>query len=217
MSSKVLPPDDAAGAVRFAWKQVPRPESGAAKGPAGRGPDPAEATARLERQAEQRAREAHAAGFREGEAAGKQRAAVELEPVLERLTRSIGEMAGLRGGMRREAEADTLRLALEIARRVLRREMAVDPDALRGLVRAALEKLEGQEISRVKVHPSHAPLVSDLLRKSGAGQPVEVVADASQAPGAVIFESERGNLDASVDAQLGEIERGLADCLRRRA
>jgi flagellar assembly protein FliH len=171
----------------------------------------------MEGQAEQRAREAHAAGFREGEAAGKKRAGAELEPVLERLTQSIHEMAGLRSKMRREAEADMLRLALEIARRVLRREMAVDPDAIRGLVLAALEKLQGQEICRVKVHPSHAALVSDLLRKSGAGLPVEVIADASREPGAVIFESERGNLDASVDQQLREIERGLADCLRRRA
>jgi flagellar assembly protein FliH len=46
---------------------------------------------------------------------------------------------------------------------------------------------------------------------------VEVIADASREPGAVVFETERGNLDASVDAQLREIERGLADCLRRRA
>jgi|ERR1017187_3319861 flagellar assembly protein FliH len=217
MSSKVLPPDDAAGAVRLAWKQVPLSEIDSGRGAAGKGPDPAETTARLERQAEQRAREAHAAGFREGEAAGKKRAAAELEPVFERLARSIHEMAALRGEMRREAEADMLRLALEISRRVLRREMAVDPDALRGLVLAALEKLQGREISRVKVHPSHAALVSELLRKSAAGQPVEVIADASREPGAVIFESERGNLDASVDAQLREIERGLADCLRRRA
>ena len=119
--------------------------------------------------------------------------------------------------MRREAEADMLRLALAIARRVLRREMAVDPDALRGLVLAALEKLQGQEISRVKVHPSHAALVSGLLARTARASAVEVVADASREPGAVIFETERGNLDASVDTQLREIERGLADCLRRRA
>ena len=29
------------------------------------------------------------------------------------------------------------------------------------------------------------------------------------------IETERGNLDASVESQLGEIERGLADTLRR--
>src|ERR1017187_3811080 len=116
MSSKVLPPDDAAGAVRLAWKQVPLSEIDSGRGAAGKGPDPAETTARLERQAEQRAREAHAAGFREGEAAGEKRPAAELEPAVERLARSIHEMAALRGEMRREAEADMLRLALEISR-----------------------------------------------------------------------------------------------------
>jgi flagellar biosynthesis/type III secretory pathway protein FliH len=42
-----------------------------------------------------------------------------------------------------------------------------------------------------------------------------VIADASRAIGSVIFETPRGNLDASVDSQLQEIERGLADRLRR--
>jgi flagellar assembly protein FliH len=217
MSSKILTSGDSAGAVPVAWKQVPLSDADSGRGPASRAPDPAETEARIEREAEQRVREARAAGLREGEAAGKKRAAAEIEPVIERLIRSIEEMAGLRGQMRREAEADMLRLALEIARRVLRREMAVDPDAMRGVVLAALEKMEGQEVSRVKVHPSHAALVSELLRKSGTAQQVEVISDASREPGAVIFETERGSLDASVDAQLREIERGLADCLRRRA
>ena len=217
MSSKILTSDDSSGAVPVSWKQVPLSDADSGRGSASRPPDLAETAARIERDAEQRVREARAAGLREGEAAGKKRAAAEIEPVIERLARSIEEMAGLRGRMRREAEADMLRLALEIARRVLRREMAVDPDAMRGVVLAALEKMEGQEVSRVKVHPSHAALVSELLRKSGTAQQVEVISDASREPGAVIFETERGSLDASVDAQLREIERGLADCLRRRA
>jgi flagellar biosynthesis/type III secretory pathway protein FliH len=33
----------------------------------------------------------------------------------------------------------------------------------------------------------------------------------------VIFETRHGNLDASVDSQLQEIERGLADRLRRQS
>ena len=48
-----------------------------------------------------------------------------------------------------------VQLSLAIARRMLRRELAVDPDALHGLVLAALEKLQAQEICRVRVHPSH--------------------------------------------------------------
>ena len=43
----------------------------------------------------------------------------------------------------------------------------------------------------------------------------EVLTDPSCDPGSVIFETERGNLDASIETQLQEIERGLTDRLRR--
>jgi flagellar assembly protein FliH len=173
--------------------------------------------AQLEQQHRQRLQEAHAAGMQEGEAAGRSRAAAECQPVIERLSRTIDELSQLRGHLRKEAEADMVKLSLAIARRVLRRELAVDPEALHGLVMAALEKLQGQELCRVKVHPSHAAIVKSSLQKSVTGSAIEVIPDASREPGTVIFETQRGNLDASVDSQLREIERGLADCLRKRS
>jgi flagellar assembly protein FliH len=57
--------------------------------------------------------------------------------VIERLARSIEEVSSLPGRLRREAEADTIQLALAIARRVLRRQIAIDPEALHGLVLGA--------------------------------------------------------------------------------
>ena len=209
MSSKVLPPDDSQGAVPMAWRVVSRGGRGRVAtnglGGAASHPDP--------NGWEQRLQEAHAAGLREGEAAGRSRAAAELQPVIERLADTIQEIAGLRARLRREAEGDLLRLAAAIARRILRREIAVDPEAMHGLVLGALEKLQSQEIARVRVHPAHAALVSACLRQTVAGSPVEVIPDPARGPGDVIFETERGNLDASVESQLREIERGLADRL----
>jgi flagellar assembly protein FliH len=173
--------------------------------------------AELEARYQQKVCAAHAAGTREGEIAGRNRATAELQPVIERLTRSIQEIVNLRARLRREAEADVVQLALAIARRVIRREVAADPDALRGLVIAALEKLQGQEISRVKVHPSHVVAVKAGLEQALSGGVVEVLADSSRELGSVIFETSRGNLDASVDSQLQEIERGLADRLRKQS
>jgi flagellar assembly protein FliH len=164
---------------------------------------------------EETLRAARAAALREGEAAGRSRAMAELEPVLERLAATIGELAALRPRLRREAEADMLQLALAIARRVLHRELSIDPEALHGLVLAALERLEMQELTRVRVHPSQAGAVAALLRQGGGGPAVEVTPDAALDRGAAIFESSRGSLDASIETQLQEIERGLADCLRR--
>jgi flagellar biosynthesis/type III secretory pathway protein FliH len=46
---------------------------------------------------------------------------------------------------------------------------------------------------------------------------VEVIADSSHELGSVIFETTRGNLDASVNSQLQEIERGLTDRLRKQS
>jgi flagellar assembly protein FliH len=154
-------------------------------------------------------------GFRQGEAAGRNRATAELQPVLEKLARSIEELAALRPQLRRDAESDMLRLALAIARRVLRRELAVDPDALRGLALAALEKLNAIEIYRVRVHPSLASQLESLVAASRSRTALEVIADAGSAPGSIVFETARGNMDASIDTQLAEIERGLADRLGR--
>lgn len=174
-----------------------------------------ERLAAMEQEWQRRVQAAHAAGVAEGEASGRSRAAAELQPVLERLARSIEEIGHLRTRLRREAEADMLRLSMAIARRVLRREMAVDPDAMHGLVLGALEKLQAQEICRVRVHPSHAVQLSGWLRPVAGSATIDVIADASRQPGGVIFETERGNLDASVDSQLQEIERGLTDRLRK--
>ena len=210
MSSKVVLPDASPAASPVVWRQVqPGALAGAPAGQAAGQP------AQIERQIEERVREARAAGLREGEAAARNRGAAELKATLDHLAQSIQELAGWRARLRHEAEADLLRLALEIARRVVRREIAVDPDALRGLVTAALEKLRGQDIARVKVHPSHAALLAACLKQAPGGNTVEVVADPSREPGAVIFETARGNLDASVDTQLREIERGLVDRLRK--
>jgi len=208
MSSKVVLPGASPAASPVAWRQV---QPGALAGVPGGPP------AQFERQIEERVREARAAGLREGEAAARNRGASELKATLDRLAQSLQELAEWRARLRREAEADLVRLALEIARRVVRREIAVDPDALRGLVTAALEKLQGQDIARVKIHPSHAALLAACLKQAPGGNAVEVVADPSRQPRAVIFETARGNLDASVDAQLREIERGLVDRLRKQS
>jgi flagellar assembly protein FliH len=214
MSSRIIGPDDTRTVGQVCWRQVNK-QGGAVQGPAAGTPDFATQIAQLQQQYEQRVKEAHAAGLREGEALGRSRAMAETQPVIDRLCRSIDELAQFRGRMRREAEADTIKLALAIAKRILRRDLAVDPEALHGLVLGALERLQSQEISRVRVHPAHAAAVAAQLKNTVSGTTIEVIADSGREPGAVLFETKRGNLDASVESQLQEIERGLADCLRR--
>ena len=212
MSSDIAPPGDPRSSTPITWRKVEaqRCRTAALSDTAAL---PPAVLVQTDAKIEERIKEAYTAGIREGEAAGRNRAASELQPVMERLERTITELCGLRARLRREAENDLVRLALAIARRILRRELAVDPDAIHGLVLGALEKLQGQEICRVRVHPAHAGMVSGCLRQIAAAAPVEVLPDPSRELGTVIFETERGNLDASVESQLREIERGLSDRL----
>jgi flagellar assembly protein FliH len=204
------------------WRRLGTPGGRTASSPADaavkqESPDAAVELALLQQQWEQRVKEAHAAGSREGEAAAKASAAGEVQQVLEKLAHSIAELAQMRGRLRKQAEGDTVKLSLAIAKRVLRRELAVDPDAMRGLVMAALEKLHAQEICKVRVSAAQSGAIAAILRQTAAHANIEVIPDGSMAPGGVVFETNQGNLDASVESQLQEIERGLADHMSKQS
>ena len=226
MLSRVLT-EDAADARPVAWRQgaaampaketpPPPPTAPPDHSPA---PDVLQLRARITEMsaaAEQQARQAYETGLRTGEGAARKALEAETRAAIDRLTATIVDIAATRSDVIHRAEADTVRLAIEIARRVLHREVTVDPNALEALTKAALHKLQSQEIHRVRVHPEHEKMVRASLQQCGRGQGIEVIADASQPPGGILFDIGRGALDASVGTQLDEIVRGLTDQLDNR-
>jgi flagellar assembly protein FliH len=182
---------------------------------------PAEApprdTPNHEAELKQQMRQAFEAGRREGETAARQKLEAEVRELTTQLAQAAADVASARIDAIRRAETDLLQLSIEIARRILHRELSIDPSALAGLIRAALEKLAAQEVHRVRVHPEHAALVRSCLGQTGRAENIEVVSDPALPRGGAVFESARGSLDASVETQLREIERGLADQLQERS
>lgn len=154
-------------------------------------------------------------GFDEGQAAARREIGAQFDAACQRLARTIEELSGLRARFRHEAEEEVVALSLAVARRILHRELSMSPDALLGLVKAALEKIEVREVHRVRVHPADVALVEQHLEKMGLPRRVEVSGDSGLARGSAIFDSSRGALDSSVEIQLEEIERGFADLVRR--
>ncbi len=152
-------------------------------------------------------------GLQQGRNEGQQMARTELAPLMDRLARTIADLSETRDAFRHEAEGDVVRLALGIARRILHRELSIDPDALTGLVRVALGKFEARELHRVLVSPDDHPAVSKALQDLKLPRRVEIIADPTLERGAALFETVKGTLDSSIDTQLDEIERGLLDVL----
>jgi len=209
MSSKILggqiltgdPPQDA---TPILWRTV-NPAS-----------DPRRNTQdEAERDAARKLEQARREGYGEGLAAGRQQAEEQFRPAIQGLAETLESLARLRENIREETVRDLVHLAMSVAARVIHREVGVDPDALGGLIQAAFAKLQSREINRVRMHPTLEGMVRKVLEQAGAPKNLVLAPDPSLKPAEVFFETSQGILDASVETQLREIERGLIDKLER--
>jgi flagellar assembly protein FliH len=153
--------------------------------------------------------------FDAGRQQGERDARAALAPVVERMNASIAEVVGLRPELRRRAEKDAVELSLQIARRVLHRELSIDSNALNALARVVFDRLTRSESWQLTVHPQFADAIRGAL-PIGSSDKVRIEGDPSCAPGTVVVRCGEGVIDASVDSQLAEIGRGLTDRLTRK-
>lgn len=156
---------------------------------------------------------ARKSGFEEGLRQAKAEDSAEISAAADRLAHHLKEVQVLKNRIRNEAEAELVRLALAIARRVLNRELTVDPDSIQGIAHAALQKLQQRELVRIRVHASGVASIKSAIERCGLSGAADVSSDPSMGVGDLVLETARGELDASVDTQLREIARGFADRL----
>jgi flagellar assembly protein FliH len=169
---------------------------------------------------EERARHeaaAREAGRQEGEAQARSAAERELHSVRENMSAALADFAQSRKAYYERVEAEVVRLALNIARKILHREAQIDPLLLAGLVRVALEQLEMG--TRVVVHACPAQ-VSEFrgffARQMDSAQAPVVEEDATLEPGHCRLETIMGTTEMGLEVQLQEIERGLLDLMAQR-
>jgi len=164
--------------------------------------------ATLEQEVKAVRKEAFDAGLSQGE----QRAHQELAPVVEKMKQSISDTLGTRSLLRVKAEKDVVQLAVQIARRILHRELATDTSALSALAKVVFDRMARAESYTLVVHPRFLEAVQASLSGHSASR-VRIEPDPGCAPGTFVVRSDEGTIDASIDTQLEEIARGLADRL----
>ena len=162
----------------------------------------------LEQEVEGVRKQAFDAGIQQGE----QRAHRELVPIVEKMKQAISDTIGARSTLRASAEKDVVQLAVQIAKRILHRELATDPNALSALAKVVFDRMTRSEGYTLTLHPRFLEAVQASLT-GNSGSRVRIEPDPGCAPGTFIVRSEEGTIDASVEAQLDEIARGLADRL----
>jgi flagellar assembly protein FliH len=114
-------------------------------------------------------------------------------------------------------EGEVVQLALAIAGNILHREAQLDPLLLAGIVRVALEKIDGATGVTLRLHPRNTEDWRRFLAThlEPADLP-EFVEDASLPPDQCQLETSMGTARLGLELQLKEIEQGLMDLLAAR-
>ena len=117
----------------------------------------------------------------------------------------------------KKVEAEVVQLALSIARKILHRESQTDPLLLAGIVRVALDNINGATHVVLRVNPAHAAEWKKFLAQhlQPASLP-EIAEDASQPMDQCVLETAMGSAQMGLEVQLKEIEQGLMDLLASR-
>lgn len=114
----------------------------------------------------------------------------------------------------RQWEDNALRLALAIAEKIVRREVANQPDITMALVKEALELAAGSQSIKVHLSPQdHAALgkqVAEVARNLARISPSDIVADPAVTAGGCVVHTEFGNIDQRIESQLKRIAEELA-------
>ena len=153
-------------------------------------------------------------------AAGEVRAAAREEGRAEGLLAGQAEVAArlatlvaAEGRWRSRAEVEALDLAVEMARRIVGRELQLDPSAVGVAAVAALRAAGRWRVLRLRLHPDALSPVgqgSPALAAATAAGVLELVADPGLAPGDVVVETEGGQVDGRIASRLEAFRAALA-------
>jgi len=153
-------------------------------------------------------REAFTKGYAQGERAGLEAGGKRAEAMLRRVAQTIEELGGLRQTLIQETEREMVQLALTLARRVVHREVSLDPELAAALAHVALERLGTNTPATIRLNPEDYTVVTQDGARWG-GQTVTVVPDPSISRGGCLVESAFGSVDATIERQFDELSRAL--------
>lgn len=158
--------------------------------------------------------EARAEAYAEGLADGQRMEAERMAPTVSALHQAIAEVRGSTPAWMDNLEKNLLTLAVAVARQVVGRELASDPDAVRQLVTRALGRFPVEESLTIRLHPSDLSRISAASVESpgsdpAAGRDVRWRADAHIAEGSCVVEGPERMVDGRVDKALLRIYQAL--------
>jgi flagellar assembly protein FliH len=155
-------------------------------------------------------------GFAQGEKAGMEIAEHKIDVVIKRYAESITEIGKLRSTLYTQVEREVVKLAVEVAKKIVHREIQADREIIETLVHVALSHVA--EKSAVTVHLS--PVDYNYLLEHRAelcqseGRDISLLADQSIERGGCLIKTECGDIDARIEEKFREVEHAFFEGMK---
>lgn len=127
--------------------------------------------------------------------------------VLKNLSQAIRDVHVLRSSLNTQLESQLVLLAAQMARKVIHREISVDPSILTQLAREGIRALGDSQNVIVRLGPlPDTNQTEQLVQQIQDEHPdTRVFIDSEREPGACIVEAQLGRVDESVEARLDNV------------
>lgn len=160
-------------------------------------------------------RQAYEKGFASGEKAGYEMGLEKARVAFQGIDGVLKELNSFGEKLARNCERDVTELALAVARKVVQREIETREETVVDCVRAALDLVVASGRIVVKVNPRDLEVLhdhtSELARGMDGLKGLSVEGDESVSRGGCVLETNYGEVDATIDGIMAEIEEKLRD------
>ena len=148
-------------------------------------------------------------GYAEGERIGKQMGEKMVETIVKRYETSIVNLADAHKTLMESVEAETVRLALEISRKIVQRELTMDTDLVTALASVSLKRVSSHQSITLRV--SRQDFGRVRVAVANVNPAVTVKDDATLERGDFVIDTAQTHLDGRVGSQVDTISRALFD------
>ncbi|MFV9509860.1 flagellar assembly protein FliH [Tepidibacillus sp. LV47] len=169
---------------------------------------------------EEASKRGYQTGFDKGFQKGMEKANLEYQNQLQQASQILQEAYSLKEQIIQEAEPTMIELAVTIAKKIILKEIEIDPEIIKNIAQDTLRKTKEFEKIIIYVHPNHFAYLQsareELLMELNGNVDLSIFPDASIKDLGVVIKTSYGTLDARIDTQLEELKQVLLEVINRR-
>jgi flagellar biosynthesis/type III secretory pathway protein FliH len=147
-------------------------------------------------------------GFRQGEKVGVENAERKMNGIMKRYSETILEIGKLKPALYAQAEREIVKLAIEIAKKIVHREIRDDPEIIQTLIKVALSHVTDKSAVTARINPIDYTYIHEqnVNLSQTEGRDITLVSDKSIERGGCMIETVCGDIDARIEEQFREVE-----------